>query len=394
MKILTVAAVPPNPNSGASGTVVKINEGLRSLGHEVDEIWDDELTHRIKHGNLYSLLEQPRAYRKAIQRKLAQSHYDVIDINQPQGWLAAKFLRDSNFSGVVVNRSHGVELLVNEVVPAWHKRLGIPESKFPRSLLTPILRRKLESQWPAAAEYSDGIIVSSEIDRDYLVKRLGLAEDSVAAIQQGIPDNILETTPAPMTNYRIKRLLYVGQFSFIKGPHLLAEIFTTVLKRHPDVHATWVTAEDAHATIRELVSSDVHDRLNLVPWMAQDELIQTYQSHGVFVFPSFFEGFGKAPFEAMAAGVCAVCSDAGGMRDIIEHGRSGFLCAVGDTEAFVDRIEELLANDSLAEEMSAQSRKAVEHLTWNRCAGETAEFYEQLLDRKQSRNKLQEAAIS
>ena len=388
MKILTVAAVPPNPNSGASGTVVKINEGLRSLGHEVDEIWDDELTHRIKHGNLYSLLEQPRTYRTAIQRRLENSQYDVIDINQPQGWLAAKFLRQRNFSGAIVNRSHGVELLVNAVVPKWHKTLGVAESTFPRSLLTPVLRKFLESQWPAAATYSDGIIVSSELDRNYLIQKLKLEDDKVVAIQQGIPDNILETTPAPMTGGRIKRLLYVGQFSFIKGPHLLAQIFTDVLRAHPETEVTWVTAEDAHATIRELVDTEVHNRLNLVSWMPQDELIQTYQSHGIFVFPSFFEGFGKAPFEAMAAGVCAVCSDAGGMRDIIDDEKSGYLCAVGDTQTFVNRIERLLSDITEAKEMSVRSRKAVEHLTWNRCAAETAEFYHAILDRKQSAHRV------
>lgn len=382
MKILTVAAVPPNPNSGASGTIVKINEGLRELGHHVDEIWSDDLSHHIKHGNLYSLLEQPRTYRSAVRQKVSQFDYDVIDINQPQGWLAAKFLQQSNFPGVVINRSHGVELLVNEVVPHWHDKMGIPESRFPRSLLTPILRSLLESQWPAAARYSDGIILSSELDRDYLIDRLKLDTDKVRAIQQGIPKSIMEHPAAPMCDERLKRLLYVGQFSFIKGPHLLAEIFSTVLKQNPDVRATWITAENAHQSIRELISDDVRKRLNLVSWMPQDQLYEAYRSHGVFVFPSFFEGFGKAPFEAMATGMCAVCSQTGGMRDIIDDGRSGFLCEIGETSHFVQRIQQLLNDLALSQEMSIQSRQAVEHLSWDRCANETAEFYQERLEHK------------
>ncbi|MBE9203856.1 hypothetical protein IQ218_10925 [Synechocystis salina LEGE 06099] len=71
LRILTVADTPCDPNSGAAGTVYYTNQALRQLGHEVDEIWADDLgPRRIAHGNLHSLLEQPRAYRIAVMEAI------------------------------------------------------------------------------------------------------------------------------------------------------------------------------------------------------------------------------------------------------------------------------------------------------------------------------------
>ena len=94
LRILTVADFPPNPDSGAAGTVFATNVALRGLGHEVDEIWSDQLGPRkIAHGNLHSLVEQPQACRREVIKATANKKYDVIMISQPQGYLAAKAMR-------------------------------------------------------------------------------------------------------------------------------------------------------------------------------------------------------------------------------------------------------------------------------------------------------------
>jgi glycosyltransferase involved in cell wall biosynthesis len=50
-----------------------------------------------------------------------------------------------------------------------------------------------------------------------------------------------------------------------------------------------------------------------------------YDDHGVFLFPSFFEEFGKAFLESMSRGLVLVASNNGGMRDVIKEGQSGLL---------------------------------------------------------------------
>ena len=64
--------------------------------------------------------------------------------------------------------------------------------------------------------------------------------------------------------------------------------------------------------------------------------MQVYDEHGVFLFPSFFEGFGKAFLEAMSRGLVVVASNNGGMRDVIKDGQSGFLVKTGDWRQMAD----------------------------------------------------------
>ena len=87
---------------------------------------------------------------------------------------------------------------------------------------------------------------------------------------------------------------------------------------------TWVTSKLAHDQVLELLSETARPRVALLDWMPQKELLDVYDNHGIFVFPSFFEGFGKAFLEAMARGLCVVAADNGGASDVISMLRMDF----------------------------------------------------------------------
>ena len=71
MKILFMADVPPDPDSGAAGTELRTIAALRQLGHEVHAVWNHDMRRRIRHGNLHYALELPLEYRAAIKSALA-----------------------------------------------------------------------------------------------------------------------------------------------------------------------------------------------------------------------------------------------------------------------------------------------------------------------------------
>jgi len=64
----------------------------------------------------------------------------------------------------------------------------------------------------------------------------------------------------------------------------------------------------------------------------------------LFLLPSEKESFGLAALEAMAHGVPVVCSDVGGLPEVIENGISGFLCPVGDIDAMAEKVNHLLSD--------------------------------------------------
>lgn len=383
LKILAVANVPPDPNSGAAGTVYHTNVAFRELGHVVDEVWNDELPQKIKHGNLHSLLEQPRNYRNAIMRRLDKNNkYDVVQISQPQGYLAAKTLRKMNFAGVVTNRSHGLELIMNDVLPYWHKKLGVPESKFPKSLLTSGLRYLLSRQWPAVLKYCDGVIVPCDMDRDYLIEKLKANPKQVQTIPHGVPDLFLKTPTNEIDESRSKKMLYVGQLSFFKAPLILIEILNRVLKKNADAQMTWICSASSHPWIIERLDSEVQSRVSLKDWSPQAELLAQYDSHGIQIFPSLTEGAGKASLEGMSRGLCLVASKTGGMKDRIENGKNGYVCEVGNVDEFTQTINKLLTDHKAVQSAGEQARISTEKFSWNRCAQKAIEFYRTLLEKK------------
>lgn len=383
LRILTVANVPPDPNSGAAGTVYYTNQALRDLGHSVDEIWAEDLgPRRIAHGNMHSLVEQPVAYRRRTLLAIRQSKYDVVQISQPQGWLAARAIARSGFGGMTVNRSHGVELRANDVLPAFHRKLGVPVSRFP--LATHVIQRLLDQQWRSSARWFDTITVGCQQDRQCLLERLGV---HAHVVPHGVHQRYLDQPlPNRLPNQQL-RILHVGQYAFFKGSNVLIAILNRLLRDARHVQFTWVCNQSHHAVIREQLATEVHSQVVLKHWQDQDSLVDVYDDHDIFLFPSLFEGFGKAPFEAMARGLCVVASDESGMRDHIENNRSGILCAVGETEEFLAAIQRIRVNRELARQIGEQATKVARKLSWRNCGQQYASLYRNLLDGASTRRR-------
>src|SRR5437763_9225499 len=136
LKVLMISDTPADPNRGAAGTEVRTMEALRALGHEVDAIWSDDLGRRIQHGNLHILLEQPRAYERAVVAALRRRNYDVVHVNQPHGFRAARAVHRLSPRTAFIHRSHGFELNVEETLRPWLKKFGSDERTLGRRLAT------------------------------------------------------------------------------------------------------------------------------------------------------------------------------------------------------------------------------------------------------------------
>lgn len=102
----------------------------------------------------------------------------------------------------------------------------------------------------------------------------------------------------------------------------------------------------------------------------------------LFLLPSEHESFGLAALEAMACGVPVVSTRAGGVPEVVEHGVSGFLCAVGDTPCMAASAVSLLKDPVRLEAMRAAARRrAVEEFPTDRIIDRYVALYEEVLGR-------------
>jgi glycosyltransferase involved in cell wall biosynthesis len=78
----------------------------------------------------------------------------------------------------------------------------------------------------------------------------------------------------------------------------------------------------------------------------------------ILVAPAEDEAFGRVLVEAMSLGVPVMASNSGGHPEIIEEGKTGFLCPPGNAAAFVEKIQTLMSNEPLKAAITQAARTA------------------------------------
>ena len=81
---------------------------------------------------------------------------------------------------------------------------------------------------------------------------------------------------------------------------------------------------------------------------------------GIFVLASLYEGHPKALLEAMSCGIPVIAANSPGIREVVEHRRTGLLCG-SDPESIRSSIEELMANPDLRAELGRNARHYVQN---------------------------------
>ncbi|MQA63116.1 MAG: glycosyltransferase [Actinophytocola sp.] len=114
-----------------------------------------------------------------------------------------------------------------------------------------------------------------------------------------------------------------------------------------------------------------------------DELSAAFASMDVFVHTGPHETFCQAVQEAMASGLPVLAPDAGGPRDLVDHGRTGYLLPV-DRDLFAgDLVERVgaLADDKLRGWLGTAARTRVLRRSWPAVCGELVDHYEAVIGR-------------
>lgn len=383
LRFLMVADLPPDPDGGASGTQLRMIRWLRQLGHNVDAIWAADLPHYISHGNSHDIFEKPLGYRSAIRKKWMDGTFDVVCVNQPMGYLAARDHQRRARPGVFIRWSMGLECDLERAMREWLPRWGMRKRSRLKTVPGRAIDRLLYRQEALVARYADGHIIQCEQDREVLATEFGIPPERIANVQQAPLEQFQAISARPMSRDRLNRILTVGQFTPYKGlPHIAATV-NQVLTMNPEARFTWAGfGADMRDAALNLLEPRVRDRCNVPGRLDDRDLIELFDTHGVFLFPSIKEGFGKAFLEAMARGLCVVATSVGGMRDVIVEGENGFLVTPGDVAGLVERIGRLWSDPELAHRVSESARITAARYTWERVAQETVRFCRTVLQLK------------
>lgn len=111
-------------------------------------------------------------------------------------------------------------------------------------------------------------------------------------------------------------------------------------------------------------------------FVPDDTLLRLYRVADAACFPSLYEPFGIVALEAMAAGVPVVVSDAGGLKEIVEHDRTGTVVWRGNADSLAWGLKRTLTDTTQARAMATAARRKCEEVyNWDRIAGLTSDVY-------------------
>lgn len=127
--------------------------------------------------------------------------------------------------------------------------------------------------------------------------------------------------------------------------------------------------------VKNLVKSyKLEDRVHFLGYVSDEMLHALYSKAALFVFPSFFEGFGLPILEAMAAGCPVVTSNLSSLPEVA--GDAALLVNPHNLDEITAAIEAVSKDLELADELKQKGLQRARLFSWQRCAEETASIYD------------------
>lgn len=212
----------------------------------------------------------------------------------------------------------------------------------------------------------DCLIVLSELMRSEALKYLPLSEQRVEMLYHGVPAPLAEKDegkPARSVDVPLRVGLF-GRIEAQKGQHLLIESVDILRKRGIAVQARIIghVMDDAYlAGLRDEVSRlRLQSEIEFAPFHPNPQ--QIMPNYDVVVLTSKREHFGLVLPEAMRCGVAVVGSNAGGVLEIIEHGRSGLLFETGSAISLADQLQHLAENPLERQRLARAGRERADQM--------------------------------
>lgn len=115
-----------------------------------------------------------------------------------------------------------------------------------------------------------------------------------------------------------------------------------------------------------------HERLQRTGYVSDQQLRALYEGAACFVFPSFYEGFGLPPLEAMCCGCPVIVSDRASLPEVCAD--AALYCDPDDPATLAAQLRRVLGSRELTEELRARGHQRATQLTWDRAAREFADL--------------------
>jgi N-acetyl-alpha-D-glucosaminyl L-malate synthase BshA len=175
-----------------------------------------------------------------------------------------------------------------------------------------------------------------------------------------------------------KVLVHLSNFRPVKRITDVIEIFDRVHKKMPSKLLLIGDGPDRSQAEWLAVQKGIHD--DVIFLGKQDRVNEKIAVADIMLLPSQLESFGLAALEAMASKVVPIATNVGGLPEVVEHGKSGYLAEVGDVETMARYAIELLSDENKLNEVAKAARCAAQaRFCTSKIIPQYEEFYRRVL---------------
>jgi glycosyltransferase involved in cell wall biosynthesis/predicted metal-dependent phosphoesterase TrpH len=303
---------------------------------------------------------------------LAAGRYDLVHVTAPgpAGLGAALAAR---IGGVPLVASHHTELEAYAALRAGDPRLAVAM----RTVLARLFRESPRVLSPSRAA-------------DLSLEALGVEPERLVRWGRGVDSRLFDPALGDAGAFPGEvKVLYAGRVAREKGIELLAAAFTAARERDPRLHLLVAGGGPEEQWLRERLGSAA----TFLGWLERAELARAYASSDLFLFCSTTDTYGQVIGEAQASGLTVIAADAGGPAELVEHRRTGWLCAP-DPDELAAAIAQLAGSRFLRARLGAGGREAAGQRSWDASLNQLAGAYAGALGRVRARPPAAELRVA
>lgn len=384
MKILQgCVRYPPAP--GGAETVVKAySEGLRDLGHDVEVITTDLYTETpFVKKEMPSEVNGINVTRHKAYTVSGEAHY-VLAPGMVQSFLSKKadiihthsYGYFQNHAGWIRERFQSTPWVITpHFHPSWSMWGGAKRKTLREFYDTVIGKGTMES--------ADLITCVSKHERDMLVSEIGISEDNIKIIYNGINWNDWQILPdkeifrKQYPDISDKFVLFAGRLATNKGLSDLISAMCQVNQKSVDLVITGADMGLGKQLEKEALEKGV--RMHRLGHIDDETYRSVLAAAEMLVLPSEYEAFGIVLLEAAAAETAVIGTNVGGIPEAMSPGNNGLIVEYNDVDNLSKSIATLLEDDKMCKEMGKAGRLWAKNFSWDSILKELEQEYSTII---------------
>ena len=176
-----------------------------------------------------------------------------------------------------------------------------------------------------------------------------------------------------------KIILSVGSISPRKGHLYTIKMFNALREKGIKAKLRFIGSladNNYYAQLTKSIQESPYCKdIRLETNVSQEELFVAYKTSKLFVLHSQEESQGIVFAEAMATGMPVVATKVGGVSEVVEDGKDGFLCEFGDAISMAIMVEDILTDEKVWQSLSKHAKQAAKKYDWDKIAEEICKLY-------------------